>query len=739
MSTPLDRNSLTEIPVDKTPPITSKNTDTANVKSKTVNVGTGTPFLKTNTNSNIPERSFEQWMYEFNLSYIRPDGKKIDITDFIQSFSYMMDFDELVMPIFTSIIIVPDEVSSDIKKYFEELKFILNVKKFLKSQISQGIEGEYIKKENVFENKILRTIDPQYLDLMPQQGEEGSKNQPRRRIKLDFIYDKSCSLNFAVQSRVFSNVKVIDVIMQLLNEAAKQEKESNPEAKDPFKIVVTPPDNNDTYEQIILDPGTITENIYMLQEKYGVYKTGIRTFFNSSAIQIDPVTKKPISYRLLSVTDKSTSTPADGTINKVLIEIVELGSSNNFYNPSGSTIDNDTQTLICRTIFPYQLIKKNSTKLIHGESVRLVGSSQKQHACSICDIKNTKSSMQRTFWQNNDNKYALTALQDDIKEKEATIMLRLDNIDVLSFSNNLEYTLKFLNTDDTAYSGVYRLTAVKFDFRAMGIRNKDFVEISSVFNFSNIPPIIVDDEEEPRQSYEEKLDKASSDQSSTYTPVNMNGKNTTEVPFKQNTGSKGPFKVAFPGNTDNNGNVVPSEISASYPMSKHIIFEDIYVTKDGTDVNKAYGMCQDFKLFMSAQIFSKNILDPFIDKWGKFKGGGGRPNSFFRYSVPSGGSRTSAHLLALAIDIAVTPGVGDSLCEPYLWLVQNKDALNFDQIILEGNGNSWRWIHIGYKINGTNRKQCLYFRGPGSRYTAIDIDSFTMASKASFNNISSIA
>jgi len=67
------------------------------------------------------------------------------------------------------------------------------------------------------------------------------------------------------------------------------------------------------------------------------------------------------------------------------------------------------------------------------------------------------------------------------------------------------------------------------------------------------------------------------------------------------------------------------------------------------------------------------------------------------------GNKNSQHCVGEAVDIEV-PGV-DSL-EVARWI---KDNLEFDQLILENAkpyDHSAGWVHISYKKNGENRKEC---------------------------------
>jgi hypothetical protein len=167
-------------------------------------------------------------------------------------------------------------------------------------------------------------------------------------------------------------------------------------------------------------------------------------------------------------------------------------------------------------------------------------------------------------------------------------------------------------------------------------------------------------------------------------------------------------------------------------MSDHLTLLECYALKDSTDPKKGAALCQDFEVFCFAQKFLKIIVDPIINKYGKFKGGGGKMNSFYRYNIPSGGSKSSAHLWAMAADMVPSPGAGDLLCEVFFWLAKSSN-LPFDQIILEGNGSEWRWIHVGMHYNGVQRGEIrLAMNSAKSNYPKVNKNLLTSPDQLKF-------
>ena len=69
-----------------------------------------------------------------------------------------------------------------------------------------------------------------------------------------------------------------------------------------------------------------------------------------------------------------------------------------------------------------------------------------------------------------------------------------------------------------------------------------------------------------------------------------------------------------------------------------------------------------------------------------------------------------------------------------------KSGLPFDQVILEGNGKEWRWIHIGWKVNGAPRLKWMYTKtGQPGTYKYVNADKFTSPSMAEMDKIIQIS
>tara|TARA_Y100000590_G_scaffold454311_1_gene600878 strand:- start:597 stop:1049 length:453 start_codon:yes stop_codon:yes gene_type:complete len=109
------------------------------------------------------------------------------------------------------------------------------------------------------------------------------------------------------------------------------------------------------------------------------------------------------------------------------------------------------------------------------------------------------------------------------------------------------------------------------------------------------------------------------------------------------------------------------------------------------------------------QTIAEKILQPVRDKFGPTV-----INSGYRckkLNTAIGGSKKSQHCFGEAADIEVPTLSNRDLAE---WI---KNNLDFDQLILEFyNGKDPRsgWVHVSFKSDGNNRKQCLTINKQGT-------------------------
>lgn len=636
--------------------------------------------------------------YDITLYMILPSGEKVTVEQFISEMMYSRNFDTDALPIYSVLMKIPQTIMYLVKEHFENIKWYITIKA-RERQLSKD-NNKFALPEIIINNAELIGIDPIY---NPPEETSGSVEGalPIYPVKIDFVPSKDTKLNSSVQANVYSNVRLIDVITIMCDMLRKEYAKSSPDTKNSVKFTIAPPDNTQVYEQILVEPGSFTDVINKLQLKYGIYMTGVRVSFDSVQTLKATGSTKTETTTYVTILDKGGTAPSSNAINNVVVEIVDGKNTEMAAYDSGFSVNKDSNTILLRTYLPYAVIRKNSEKLVNGESVRVMQNSSSDHVISNCDNLSSDTNVQKIYWSNFDNPYGLTQLQDSIREKDIQIHTEIRDINVFTFTDNLKYNVKFYGKDDGIYSGEYRLAGIRFYMRNKAGSSMKNTEAAGVFSFTNVPPLRINGSVVDRQTYGEKI-SASAIANNSSGVARLEGAGFSSGAVATDSGaSRAPYKTNFQGRKDFYGQTIPAQIPDDYKMSSTVTFRDIYATKDGIDYNKATAIANNFSHFINAQRYSKEVLDVLNGQFGKF--GVGKLNSFFRYGIPGGGSKTSQHLIALASDAMWSGAGGDSLCDAFVKIL--KSGIEFDQLILEGNGSQWRWIHVGKQMNGTNRRE----------------------------------
>jgi hypothetical protein len=165
---------------------------------------------------------------------------------------------------------------------------------------------------------------------------------------------------------------------------------------------------------------------------------------------------------------------------------------------------------------------------------------------------------------------------------------------------------------------------------------------------------------------------------------------------------RAPFYSNFMGKKDFYNVEIPEKIPATWRMSDKTTLKDVYDTSFGNNPNLGDRLCNSYMHFIYAQRFAKEVLDPCITLLGS-KGTGDKFAHWYKYDIASPNAHTSMHLIALAVDSNFGGSNSNAIADKFFKLF--KSSIEYDQIILLGNGSEWESIHVSKQLNGTNRKE----------------------------------
>ncbi|WP_368880282.1 hypothetical protein [Proteus mirabilis] len=676
----------------------------------------------------VPMLAFKQIMFEMDMYMILPDNTRINIEGYISEFLVSMDFDSVAMPIYSASMKFPSEIYNQIRNHFENIKWFFTIRKIKKTMDST--EDPFSVPDLIKDNEELIAIDPKFTPSKEDKGKpEGSL--PIYPLKIDFISALDFRLNSKVKAKTLNRVKMIDVLGFLCSELRKEFQKKGIDTKDDVKFTISPPDNKTVYDQVIISPGSFASVIYQLQTVYGIYQTGVNVSFDGVHPVKDPNTGKIISEKYVTISEKGGTAPSQGGISDVILEIVDPNNNRNAAYTSGFVMDNDNNSMIIRTNDPYTVIKNNSSKLSKGETIRVMSASDESNSTSICDTPTDISDpTQKFYWSKYDNPYALTQLQDSVREKNLSIIASVRDVDVFMLNNNMNYFLKFFSLDDDTATGRYRLSKLAFYFTYGKSGNKTRIEVEGTLHFTNLPELRVNGKVTRRPTYAEKVGNTvkqqGSDASKSPTgakPGQGGGFNPNSKSTASNSGDpygnapSSPFPCNFVGRKDFYSVKVPEKLDSSYEMSGKFKLQDVCTTDGSFDPFIGKALAEDFNIFINAQRFCNDILEKAdsIKPIGKIE-------NFFKIQTDASEIGSSFHVIALACDIK--PASGDGLVDVFLKYAQG--IPNFNNLVLQSDGSKWTGIHIDYVLNEVNNKNIIIVSSPvkGDSKKIMDISKF---------------
>lgn len=668
--------------------------------------------LKKIDNPDASGKIFKKYVYDIQLQAVLPDTSEIKLHTYISQFMYDADFDETSMPIYSAIFKLPESICLALKNHFEYTKFYLTIRMFEKFGDTKAYKWSV--PTIIIDNLPLMGIDPKFPNMVhSKMKNDPSHLLPKYDVKIDFVSFREQMLNGKVKARVFNNCTLADVIGGLCTDLSEIYKKKAMDTKREVKFAISPPDNNNTYEQIIVDPGSFTQVINSLQTKYGIYKTGVRVMFDCQQ-SIVKTGGKEESNLVVTIKDKGGIVPIpDQSFDNVIVEVVSPKSQQFYMGPeSGQHVKKATKTMTIRTDLPYLLDKVNSEALAGGQATRVQYSSTDDNITSVCDDDSMDTDKWSFYWSKYENQFALTQLQDEIREKNLQLTCKVMDCNVIALNDNINYIVKFYTPDDEANSGEYRLSRSRFSFQMNNTTSgKEFFEIQGILHFKNLRGIRTNGNEAARSTYGTKLATALAMKAKDYEPeyatdgINTSKDNpSTSFEFGANDLTaplsywmrKDLYGVPFP----------PKEVPMYWNMGGTLLLKDVIGTVDGGDSNAKYNMLMsNLDYFLNTQKMCSQILGPIIQMCGRFPMHKGKIKSFYRYEAPNSDTGSSAHLVGLGADIGPAIQAGDFLCDPFVTIANS--GIPYDQIILESDGSKWQFIHIDMAINGTPRRKKL--------------------------------
>lgn len=412
-----------------------------------------------------PEQKIEVVGYDISVAYVPPGGEPIDLRQYCVTISVTNEYEINMFPILSVKLNCPDPVVRSIRESYHQGRVTMEVKKAgLNENTEYSPMGDTFIPNSVF--KIMdvefRSTDDEY---RPEDNDKGDSTGvvERKEIILDLFMVEHLEMTKKLISKVYKDNTLEFAAGAIFTKLAK------------IPVMMAKPDNNKTYEHIMIPPQNLKASIYYIQEFYGFYKNGIRFFFDYNWIYLLDRIKgigKDIGKRYhrvhVEVFSKRTIDPNDqdgwNTKEDGQHELKTGGATN--------TIESDL-----------------SSRHIEGDSLK-VGRYQNDTKHSIGSDQyraqaDDYTPKQRYIWNSTSNPFLQEEFTGQRKEIDFNITQAFHNIPADRITPDRDFHFQFRGDSKKKYEskdGKYRLKSAVFVFYRRKSGSKVFdVEVQGTF------------------------------------------------------------------------------------------------------------------------------------------------------------------------------------------------------------------------------------------------------------------
>ena len=210
---------------------------------------------------------YANYVYKISINMIVPGyDKPLDITQFCSNISIPMNFDKHQFPFFV-VNLAPDRVPYVIlQQSYDEIRFRIDIE-----YCKVKAKGVYDAPKTYKKGIICRSLDID--NSSPIDEETLSKGHPSAQYPMTLILfdEKHLSINKPTINKIFHDISLDQVAATLLSSYT-----------DLTPIVSKSERSTEKFKNILIPPMNLTQTLHYLQDYYGFYKTGIKTYADFS-------------------------------------------------------------------------------------------------------------------------------------------------------------------------------------------------------------------------------------------------------------------------------------------------------------------------------------------------------------------------------------------------------------------------------------------------------------------------
>ena len=388
------------------------------------------------------------YRYLVNLEVLIPKQNPIKINNVnIGSILMEKDFDNNFFPILCVNLFLETDIYYQIMKNRTTVRFKLKIEKYIYPEN----ETNTIKYRELVFNEIFTTYikdnDPNiYKDLINQTESGGVDAVPYKGINYDLYLFKETDMNSSKKmiNTVIQSGTMTDVLTFLFSKSGIK------------KVLMAPLDNTEVYNEILLLPTTVIQNVVYLEKQYGFYKNGTVFFYDFDTVYIIPKSAFATAYKT-------------GEYRSTILTYYKSDSA--IAASPGSYRDTTRKQNIIHINRDSIYFKSNALldEQVTGSTLSFIDPITNEVTSITPDVENKNSKNTKVVINNLSNKYLPTMIENQKIEEDSTISVLLYDFDIDAITPNKKIVMSFEDTEiQKKYGGNYRVSYTKLVLNKQG-------------------------------------------------------------------------------------------------------------------------------------------------------------------------------------------------------------------------------------------------------------------------------
>ncbi|QQO92567.1 hypothetical protein CPT_Machias_190 [Staphylococcus phage Machias] len=383
-------------------------------------------------------------LFNIKLIALYSDGTTEDISQYVKRSRIEMNFQEYIMPYYRFILRPPKETIIKINTDREKVVFSFS------SNMTTN-DTEDVKLDVPFHEEII--LKP-LMDLnnIIDYDDRITKDDDNRknlfdRYEMVAISEEILKTNKPIVSGIYNNCTVSEVVTDLLSQFNNRD------------IYFHEVDNNKIYEQIMLLPANIYDNLKFIDDVYGIYDREIKLFNHHTGLNILPMSGfDPNTIGKVNIQVRFPSNQTDE-------EIIE--GSYEQINQLDDTIRNKN---IITKINNVSLV--DNTRLFNelvGSEINLFGIDNENEGTKLStyrrkiEDRNGEINKVKVYDDIFDNDYSLK--KEFNNSKDIILRMQLNDVDITLDDTFKQFDIEFFNDYYKHYNGIYELLGINQEFK----------------------------------------------------------------------------------------------------------------------------------------------------------------------------------------------------------------------------------------------------------------------------------